>query len=197
MQPPVDSHVEDHETGFGTGLRAQLERRRGEPYELEDEGAPAEPVAPPVEPPPLDVEALRRELDEALAREDALRRGIADHSHVRARVAELEAEVVERAEEVELLRRLVEEEASRPNESAREFLRRRAERHAELVWQAFEGALGAAGADGQPDHRLRLDAARALLAEAYERAPVAPDHVRRQAEDELADLRARRAQRPS
>jgi hypothetical protein len=197
MQPPLDSHVEDHETGFGTGLRAQLERRRGEPDGLEDEVAPPEPLLPAEEPP--DLEALRRELEDALTREASLRRALADHSLVLTRVTELEEELAARLEEVELLRRVAEVDRSHPDESARDFLRRRAERQAELVWQAFEGALAATTGDGAPDHRLRLDAARALLGEAYDstRSAAAPEHVRRQAEDELADLRARRAQQPS
>jgi hypothetical protein len=195
MQPPVDAHDEDHETGFGTGLRAQLERRRGDPYGLEDEPAPPEQAARADEPP--DLEALRRELEDALAREASLRRALSDHSLVLTRVKELEEELEARAEEVELLRRVAEVGTPDPDESAREFLRRRAERQAELVWQAFQGALGATRADGHPDHRLRLEAARALLVEAYDRARPAPEHVRRQAEDELADLRERRARHPS
>ena len=194
MQPPVDSHDEDHETGFGTGLRAQLERRRGEPYELEEEAPPVEPAMPAEGPSELD--ALRRELEDALAREASLRRALADHSLVLTRVTELQEELAARQEEVELLRRLAEVAGPEPDESARDFLRRSADRQAELVWQAFEGALGATDADGRPDHRIRLDAARGLLAEAYDTARHAPEHVRRQAEDELADLRARRAGSP-
>jgi hypothetical protein len=195
MQPPVDAHDEDHETGFGTGLRAQLERRRGDPYGLEEEAAPPEQAAPAAEPPDLD--ALRRELEEALAREASLRRALADHSLVLTRVTQLEEELAAREEEVELLRRVAEVSTPEPDESARDFLRRRAERQAELVWQAFQGALGATRGDGEPDHRLRLDAARALLVEAYDHTRSAPEHVRRQAEDELADLRERRARHPS
>jgi hypothetical protein len=116
---------------------------------------------------------------------------------VLTRVKELEAELAARAEEVELLRRVAEEGSPEPDESAREFLRRRVERQAELVWRAFEGALDAVRGDGHPDHRLRLDAARALLVEAYDRARPVPERVRRQAEDELAGLRERRARNPS
>jgi hypothetical protein len=194
MPPPVDAHDEDHETGFGTGLRAQLERRREPHAAAEEDVAPPGPALPVEE--SRGDDALRRELEEALAREASLRRALADHSLVLTRVTELQEELVAREQEVELLRRVAEAGDSEPDESARDFLRRRAERQAELVWQAFEGALGAARPDGQPDHRLRLDAARALLAEAYDRVRPAPELVRRQAEDELADLRARRAGTP-
>ena len=194
MQPPVEPR-EDHETGFGTGLRAQLERRRGEPYEVEDEVAFSGSAAPADG--PSDLEVLRSELEDALAREASLRRALSDHSLVLTRVAELEQALAARSEEVELLRRVAEATGPEPEENARDFLRRRVEREADLVWHAFEGALGATRDDGGADHRLRLDAARALLVEAYDRAQPAPERVRRQAEDELAGLRERRARNPS
>jgi hypothetical protein len=59
----------------------------------------------------------------------------------------------------------------------------------------FEQALEAVDADGRPDYETRLDAARTLLAEAYD----VPDEngelpAVQTARDELAGRRARRAQ---
>jgi len=49
----------------------------------------------------------------------------------------------------------------------RDLLRVRAGEQAERIWAVFDEALRATGADGRPDHELRLQAARALLAEIY------------------------------
>jgi hypothetical protein len=65
----------------------------------------------------------------------------------------------------------------------RDLLRTRAGEHAERIWTVFDEALRATDADGRPDHRLRLQAARALLAEiAHAEQPV----------DELAEYRRAR-----
>jgi hypothetical protein len=72
----------------------------------------------------------------------------------------------------------------------RELLRARVELEAERLWRTFDDALEATAANGAPDYQTRLNAARALLAEAYaagdspaEQTPVA---------DELAELRERK-----
>ena len=90
------------------------------------------------------------------------------------------------------------EEETRPHEeeSARHYLRRQAEQHADLLWRAFQDGLTALRAGGSADFRIRLEAARSLLAEAYpESAP--PERAltpeQQAAQDELAGLRARRA----
>src|SRR2546430_2688647 len=66
------------------------------------------------------------------------------------------------------------DQETRPHqeESARHYLRRQAEQHADLLWRAFQDGLTALRADGSADFRVRLEAARSLLAEAYpESAP--------------------------
>ena len=95
MAKPAPKETGEREKGFGTGLRAQLEEKRGKkeaaaeaasptqakpPAAAAPAAVPARPkleVAPPL--PPLDVsydanlEALRAELTAALAREQDLR----------------------------------------------------------------------------------------------------------------------------
>jgi len=183
----------DQETGFGTGLRRQLERRRtpwGEPQQ-EAAGAPE-----PADEERSEVEELWAELDAAAEREAGLRKVVAEHEKLQARAADLEQALAVRESELNELRGLVEEETRpRDRESARHYLRRQAEHHADLVWQAFQDALTALRSDGSVDSRLRLEAARSLLAEAYpESAP--PERAltpeQQAAQDELAGLRARR-----
>lgn len=73
-------------------------------------------------------------------------------------------------------------------EWVRDLLRERVGEQAERIWSVFDEALRATGADGRPDHELRLRAARALLAEIY--GP--PSETRPEpaaALDELARLR--------
>jgi hypothetical protein len=182
----------DQETGFGTGLRRQLERRR----------TPGEQPRAPVEPAPAEeerseVEELWEALEASAEREAGLRRVVAEHEKLQARAADLEQALAVRESELAELRELLEEETRpRKEESARHYLRRQAEQHADLLWQAFQDALTALRSDGAVDSRLRLEAARSLLAEAYpESAPpersLTPEQ--RAAQDELADLRARRA----
>ena len=183
----------DQETGFGTGLRRQLERRRAPGGEQQPET--------PVELEPADeerseVEELWAELEAAAEREASLRKVVAEHEKLQARAADLEQALAVRESELNALRVLIEEEARpRKEETARHYLRRQAEHHADLVWQAFQDALTALRSDGSVDSRLRLEAARSLLAEAYpESAP--PERAltpeQQAAQDELAGLRARR-----
>jgi len=192
----------DQETGFGTGLRRQLERRRTRPGEEPEAAAEqadrAEAVA--VDQPEgerSDVEQLSAELESALEREAGLRKAVVEHGQLQARAADLEQALAVRESELAELRALVEEE-TRPHEeeSARHYLRRQAEQHADLLWRAFQDGLTALRADGSADFRIRLEAARSLLAEAYpESAP--PERAltpeQQAAQDELAGLRARRA----
>ena len=67
------------------------------------------------------------------------------------------------------------DDAAEPADSTdwvHELLRRRATEQAERIWDIFDDALQATDAHGRPDHRLRLHAARALLAEISERPPI-------------------------
>jgi hypothetical protein len=198
----------DQETGFGTGLRPRLEGRRPGPKD-EPEAAPVDEAAPdePEEEQPADseraeVEELWAELEAATEREAGLRKALAEYGQLQARAAELEQALAVREGELAELRTLMDEE-TRPQqeESARDYLRRQAEQHADLLWRSFQDALNALRSDGSADFRVRLEAARALLTEAYpESAP--PERAltpeQQAAQDELASVRARRAhQKPS
>jgi uncharacterized protein YhaN len=182
----------DQETGFGTGLRRQLERRRSPGGEQPEATVEQEPAAEERS----EVEDLWAELDAAAEREAGLRKVVAEHEKLQARAADLEQALAVRESELNELRGLIEEETRpRDQESARHYLRRQAEHHADLVWQAFQDALTALRSDGSVDSRLRLEAARSLLAEAYpESAPpeLALTPEQQAAQDELAGLRARR-----
>lgn len=85
-------------------------------------------------------------------------------------------------------------EPSQPR-AASEELRNRLEGRIDLLWKTFEESLDASHADGTPDYRTRLDAARILLGAAYPNdaalgsMPAADDE---RLEDELARLRERR-----
>jgi hypothetical protein len=180
----------DRETGFGTGLRRQLERRLTPGDEPQPE-AKAEPE--PTAEERSEVDELWAELKAAGKREAGLRRVVAEHEKLQVRAADLEQALAVREAELSALRILLDEETRpREQESARRYLRRQAEAHADLLWRAFEDGLTALRSDGTVDARLRLEAARSLLAEAYpESAP--PDRSATDAQDDLADLRARRA----
>ena len=183
----------DQETGFGTGLRRQLERRLMPGGERQPERTVEQ--EPTVEE-RSEVDELWAELEAAAEREASLRKVVAEHEKLQARAADLEQALAVRESELNELRAVVEEETRpRNEESARHYLRRQAEHHAELIWQAFQDGLTALRSDGSVDSRLRLEAARALLAEAYpESAP--PERAltpeQQAAQDELAGFRARR-----
>src|SRR5947208_1896690 len=195
----------DRETGFGTGLRPRLARRQGNWSDEAptDETAPAEAEgdAAAEDAEPSEVDQLWAELESALERETGLRKALAEYGALQARAADLEQALAVREAELADLRALVEEETRpRQEESARDYLRRQAEQNADLLWRSFQDALTALRSDGSVDFRLRLEAARALLAEAYpDSAP--PERLtaeQQAAMDELAGLRARRAyQQPS
>jgi hypothetical protein len=183
----------DHETGFGTGLRRQLERRRT-PGGVQQPEAVVE--REPAHEERSEVDELWAELEAAAEREAGLRKVVAEHEKLQARAADLEQALAVRESELSELRALLEAETRpREQESARHYLRRQAEAHADLIWRAFEDGLTALRSDGTIDARLRLEAARSLLAEAYpESAP--PERAltpeQQAAQDELAGLRARR-----
>jgi hypothetical protein len=186
----------DHETGFGTGLRPRLERRFTSPSEEPEAADGPVAVGQQADGGRSEVEELCAELDAALEREAGLRKAVAEYGALQARAADLEqALAVRESELVDLRALLVEETRPRHEESARGYLRRQAEQHADLLWRAFQDGLTALRSDGSVDFRLRLEAARALLAEAYpDSAP--PERLtpeQQAAQDELADLRARRA----
>jgi hypothetical protein len=188
----------DHETGFGTGLWPRLARGR---MPQQEPTAPM-PSAPEVPAQRSEVDELWSELESALERETGLRKALAEYGQLQARAAELEQALAVREAELGGLRPLV-DEATRPKqeESARRYLRRQAEQNADLIWRSFQDGMTALRTDGSVDFRLRLEAARALLDEAYpESAPpersLSPEQ--QAAQDELAGLRARRAnQQPS
>ena len=196
----------DQETGFGTGLRPRLERRSGKP-QSEPEGAAEQEASDDVaveekpEGERTEVDELGLELESALEREAGLRKAVADYGQLQSRAADLEHALAVREAELAELRHLVDEETKPQNEeNAREYLRRQAEQHADLLWRAFQDGLTALSSDGSADFQIRLEAARALLSEAYpETAPppraLSPEE--QAAQDELAGLRARRAQQPS
>ena len=200
--PPDVKGPSDHETGFGTGLRPRLERRRVEPEAAGEQEPEEQPAAEEqADGARTEVEELWAELESALEREAGLRKAVAEYGALQARAADLEQALAVRESELAELRALLDEE-TRPksDESARVFLRRQAEQHADLLWRAFQDGLTALRSDGSADFRVRLEAARALLAEAYpESAP--PERLtpeQQAAQDELAGLRARRAnQQPS
>ena len=190
----------DHETGFGTGLWPRLARGRVGPQEEEPKATT--PSALEAAPERSEVDELWAELESALEREMGLRKALAEYGQLQARAADLEQALALRESELAELRTLV-DEAARPKqaESARHYLRRQAEQNADLIWRSFQDGMTALRTDGSVDSRLRLEAARALLEEAYPDSvpaePLSPEQE--PARDELAGLRARRAwhQQPS
>jgi hypothetical protein len=191
-----DIYASDQETGFGTGLRRTLERRRGD-HDLHDVG-PLEPQAVAADAPADDAqrseaEDLKLELEAALAREARLRTALAEQSQARERAEDIARDLDSALAEVAALK---ESQARVVDDvSPRRFLREQVERHVAALWQVFDQALEAVDADGRPDYATRLDAARTLLAEAYD----VPDEngelpAAQTARDELAGRRARRAQ---
>jgi hypothetical protein len=167
----------DAETGFGTGLRAHLR-------------AQYDPVDEPEAPPPPPAAAAEAEPDPEETALDAMLEPL----------VLFEAELNERAQSLAIREQALKAEAKRIAEEraeleqhldVRELLRARAELEAERLWRTFDEALEATGANGAPDYRTRLDAARALLAEAYapNAEPTAADPA---VPDELAVLRERK-----
>jgi chromosome segregation ATPase len=197
-----DIPASEQETGFGTGLRRQLERRRGD-YEPHDDEPFVEPEALEAaevehedaerENERSEADELRLELGAALSREARLRTALAEQAQARERADHLERELEAARSELSALREAHAEVLA--DVSPRRYLREQVERRVDALWSVFEQALDAVRPDGTPDFATRLEAARALLAEAYD----VPDEngelpTVQTARDELAGRRARRAQ---
>jgi hypothetical protein len=214
MPKKTDNAAVETEKGFGTGLRTKLEGRRpdsadpgAEPPDLETEPVDAEAVADDA-PEPTETEQLWSELEESLAREEALKLQLEEQATAYAETRELGLRLAERAEaiqrrehELETQLRALEEQEAAPEpaepEHGRAYLRRRVEESGENLWRVFQEALTATKANGEPDYRLRLLAASALLAEAYGDTPgLSPGEQVAAARDELAGIRAKRATKP-
>ena len=181
----------DAETGFGTGLRAHL---RGRSDTAEPEVLPA----PEPEREEASLEAApARDSEPVVELEAALDERI-------QRLAELESELERRERliaEKQASLTAAELRASQADAEARsavEVLRERADGEADVVWQVFREGLEATTPDGSADLQTRLMAARELLAVAYgagaEPAPIESADQIEAAADELAKLRARKAE---
>jgi hypothetical protein len=180
---------------FGSGLRAHL-ARRDDPIEPTE--APASPRVPS-EPRPAqgptrnELDLMAAELEERSAR---LSRREQDLQAREQRLAEEHAALNAAARlKVPDPDPEPEPEGSEPR-AASEELRDRLEGRIDLLWRTFEESLEATHADGTPDYRTRLDAARMLLGAAYPTDAAAPDSTpavdEERLEDELARLRDRR-----
>ncbi len=211
MPKKADNAAVETEKGFGTGLRTKLEGRRPAAEESgppADSAAPEPAVAPEPAPELSETEQLWGELEESLAREEALKVQLEEQETTFAETRELAQKLGERSEalqrreqELESQLRALEEERSRPEpvapEHGRALLRRRIEDDGEVLWRVFQEALTATKASGEPDFRVRLMAASTLLAEAYgDTAGLSPGEQVAAARDELAGMRAKRATKP-
>jgi hypothetical protein len=168
-------HEFEAETGFGTGLRRHLLAQHEEPEAVTEAVATA---PDPDEPDPRELALeqlllqLERREQEVVQREQSLA--------VREQALAQEAKRVAH-ERAELEHHL----------DVRELLRARAELEAERLWRTFDEALEATGANGVPDYQTRLNAARALLAEAYATGAEAAA-AQAAVPDQLAELRERK-----
>src|SRR5919197_4778898 len=104
----------EHETGFGTGLRPRLELGRisAEAKPQLEQPAAAEEQADEER---SEVEELWVELESALEREAGLRKAVAEYGQLQARAADLEHALAVRESELADLRALLEEE-TRPKQ---------------------------------------------------------------------------------
>ena len=214
MPKKPDNAAVETEKGFGTGLRTKLEGRRPaaeEPASAAESAAPeaedGELVAEPA-PEPSETEQLWSELEESLAREEALKAQLAEQANTYEETRELARKLGERSEalqrreqELESELKALEEERSRAEsyepEHGRAYLRRRVEDDGDALWRVFQEALTATKTNGEPDFRVRLMAASTLLAEAYgDTAGLSPGEQVAAARDELAGMRAKRASKP-
>jgi hypothetical protein len=179
---------------FGSGLRAHLARR-------DDAIGPIEaPASPRVASKPKPAQGpTRDELDLMAAELEERSTRLSRHQE------NLEAREKRLGEELAALnaaaRLNAPERALQPApeqaepRAASEALRDRLESRIDLLWRTFEESLEANHADGTPDYRTRLDAARMLLGAAYpneaatDSTPAADEE---RLEDELARLRDRR-----
>ncbi|MDQ3866362.1 MAG: hypothetical protein M3304_05990, partial [Actinomycetota bacterium] len=98
--PRRETAAAETEKGFGTGLRAQLERRRDALHaaaaESESAAAAAQAVVERGEPATADLDAVRSELAAALAREQELRAVLGDELAASERGLALDHELAER-----------------------------------------------------------------------------------------------------
>jgi hypothetical protein len=218
MPRKADNAAIETEKGFGTGLRTKLERRRpgaSEPTEetastdasAEPESEP-EPEAEPQDAERSETEQLWAELEESLAREEALKLQLAEQAKTYEETRELGRRLAERAEalqrrEEELAAQVAEVQAhaAAPRQTeprnGRAYLRQRIEEDGEPLWRVFQESLTATKANGEPDFRTRLMAASTLLAEAYgDTSLLSPGEQVAAARDELAGMRAKRASKP-
>ena len=216
MPRKAENAAVETEKGFGTGLRTKLEKRRPGPAEPvgDAEREPVEELAGEQEPAAeepgelSETEQLWGELEESLAREEALKRQLEEQTHAYEAARELGRRLAERAEAVQRREQeveahfmaLQEETAARQSaepENGRAYLRRRIEESGEPLWRVFQEALTATRPNGEPDFRTRLMAASTLLAEAYgDTALLSPGEQVAAARDELAGIRAKRAGKP-
>jgi hypothetical protein len=217
MPKKTDNAAVETEKGFGTGLRTKLERRRPGPAEPAEntESTPGEADveahAEAVQEPELtETEQLWGELEESLAREEALKLQLAEQAKTYEETRELGRRLADRGEalqrrEQELEAQLAELQAhaAAPREPepeprhGRAYLRERIEADGEPLWRVFQEALTATKPNGEPDFRTRLMAASTLLAEAYgDTALLSPGEQVAAARDELAGMRAKRASKP-
>jgi hypothetical protein len=217
MPKKADNAAVETEKGFGTGLRTKLEKRRpgpADPVETAEAAAAQpqpepEPEAAAEEQPELtETEQLWAELEESLAREEALKLQLAEQTKAYEETRELGRRLGERAEALQrreeelaaqfedLEKRGSRESSSEPNHG-RAYLRERIEKDGEPLWRVFQEALTATRPNGEPDFRTRLMAASTLLAEAYgDTALLSPGEQVAAARDELAGMRAKRASKP-
>ena len=205
------------EKGFGTGLRTKLETRRPGPSEdpADEAHAPAADAESELDPEATgeeetelsETEQLWIELEESLAREEALTRQLEEQAKAHAqtqersrRLADRDEALKKREQELEARARALEERAALPDaaaENGRLYLRRKIEDEGEALWRVFQESLTATKTNGEPDFRIRLMAAATLLAEAYgDTALLSPGEQVAAARDELAGMRAKRASKP-
>ena len=219
MPKKTDNAAVETEKGFGTGLRTKLEKRRPGPAEPaesaeavpeEQEAEPEPEAAVEEQPEPTETEQLWAELEESLAREEAVKLQLAEQTKAYEETRELGRRLGERAEALqrreeelaaqfeELERRSSDEKAPAPETNhGRAYLRQRIEQDGEPLWRVFQEALTATRPNGEPDFRTRLMAASTLLAEAYgDTALLSPGEQVAAARDELAGMRAKRASKP-
>ena len=179
---------------FGSGLRAHL-ARRDDPIEPTE--APASPRAPSKPRPAAgptrsELDLMAAELEERSARLTRLQENLeAREKRLGEELSALNAAARLKAPEPAV------EPAPKPSKprTASEELSDRLEGRNDLLWRTIEESLEATQADGTPDYRTRLDAARMLLGAAYP-TDAAPDSTpaadEERLEDELARLRDRR-----
>jgi hypothetical protein len=184
---------------FGSGLRAHLARRdepveepRPENVAWQPRSAPT-PTATASVPSPEELQLAAAEIEERSARLTQLQ---ADLESRERRLAE-ETAALNAAARLNAPSPAAEPERNAAPRPAADALRERLETRIDLLWRTFEQSLDATHADGTPDYRTRLDAARMLLGAAYPGAaptdstPAADDE---RLEDELARLRDRRVE---